>query len=132
MQELIVGSCLLNLTFQAGGRPSKALIRLDTAELLGCCGHLDARRLVGEKLQSERHHLFEHLLLLFRLNELAQEVLVDLPLSLLLLVHVFQFVFKLRKPVVDVLQGLSELNGLLVHHFDLISGRGHLLAVCGA
>jgi len=49
-------------------------------------------------------------------------VLVDLPLSLLLLVHVFQFVFELRKPVVDVLQGLSKLNSLFIHHFDLISG----------
>lgn len=108
------------MALQAGRRPGKALCGLDTAELLGLCWHLDARGLVGEKLQGKSHDLFKHLLLLFRLNELTQEVLVDLPLSLLLLVHVFQFVFELGKPVVDMLQGLPELNSLFIHHFDLV------------
>jgi hypothetical protein len=79
---------------------------------------------VLKKLKDECHDFFEHLLLLFRFYELAEEVFVDGFLLLVFVTKLFELCLENGKSVHKVSKELCLLRGLVTHFFDsVLSGN---------
>jgi hypothetical protein len=78
--------------------------------------------LILKELEDESHDLFEHLFLFLRLDQLAQKMVVDSPLLLVLGAQIFKLLLKLGKSVHHDFQIHGQLRCLIAHVLHSILG----------